>query len=323
MKQIVSKDRQILAAFLGVMILMTILIIGMPAKAFAAETDADQVLKAAGKTVSYKYRVEVYAGRQGRYDGKKVWRKSFPPGSNIAIDVRDCKVINDKYYIRGFRVAGHDNDETTGYQTITIDNLNSDVSYEVAYGIKGAMVQYTVEYVDEKGNELLDSETFYGMAGDKPVVAYRYVDGFMPHALNIGKTLSEDESQNVFTFKYSKQTSATTTVTRYVNATAPGTPGNPAGTGAAGGAGNAGGNGGNGGAAINDGGVPLAQPNQYQDLDEGNTPQDAGVVNGVNIVPYLVGGGIGLLILILLILMLLRRRRHAAEDAEATEGANA
>ena len=80
---------------------------------------------------------------------------------------------------------------------------------------------------------------------------------------------------------------------------------------------NAGGN--NGGAAINDGGVPLAQPNQYQDLDEGDTPQDAGVVNGINIVPYLVGGGIGLLILILLILMALRRRKHAQETADATE----
>ena len=79
----------------------------------------------------------------------------------------------------------------------------------------------------------------------------------------------------------------------------------------------AGGN--NGGAAINDGGVPLAQPNQYQDLDEGDTPQDAGVVNGINIVPYLVGGGIGLLILILLILMALRRRKHAQETADATE----
>ena len=36
-------------------------------------------------------------------------------------------------------------------------------------------------------------------------------------------------------------------------------------------------------------------------MDEGDTPQDAGVVNGINSVPYLVGGGIGLLILILLV----------------------
>ena len=308
MRQIVSKDRQVLAALLGVMILMTILIVGMPSKAFAADKPG------------YNYRVEVYSGEQGLYDGQTEWKKDFAPGSNIAIDVRDCKVTNDKYYIRGFRVAGHDNDETTGYQTINIDNLDTDVSYEIAYGIKGAMVQYTVEYVDENGKSLLKKDTFYGMPGDEPVVAYRYVDGYMPHVISLSKTLSEDESQNVFTFKYSKSTGTTTTVTRYINATAPGTPGNPAGTGAAGTAnagGNAGGN--NGGAAINDGGVPLAQPNQYQDLDEGDTPQDAGVVNGINIVPYLVGGGIGLLILILLILMALRRRKHAQETADATE----
>ena len=308
MKQIVSRDRQIIAVLLGVMILMAILIVGLPSKAYAAENDG-------GQNVSYKYRVEVYAGNEGLYKGETSWKKDFEPGSQVTLDIRDCTVTNDMYYIRGFRVAGHDNDETTGYQTITIDNLDTDVTYEVAYGIKGAMVQYTVEYVDENGKKLLDTETFYGMPGDKPVVAYRYVDGYMPHALSIGKELVEDESKNVFTFKYSKDNGITTTVTRYVNGTAPGTPGNPAGTAAAG-PGNVAANnaGNNGGANINDGGVPMARPDQYQDLDDGNTPKDDGsAASAANIIPYLVGGGLGLLILIILLLMLLRRRKKAAE----------
>ena len=316
-----SKSRPILAVLLGALILAGILIVGLPSVSHATELD-ENGFAAAEQTVSYKYRVEVYAGRQGRYDGKKVWKGEYDAGSAISIDVRDIKVTNDKYYVRGFRVAGHDNDETTGYQTITIDNLDTDVSYEVAYGIKGAMVKYTVEYLDQSGKELLATETFYGMPGDKPVVAYRYVDGYEPNVYNIGKTLVEDESQNVFTFKYTKGTNTTTTVTRYIRAVAPGTPGNPAGTAAAGGANvaaNGGGNGGNGaGTTIGDGGVPLAGPDQYQDLDGNDTPKaDASATNLKNLLPYLVGGGLALLILIILIIMLLRRRKHAEDGGMA------
>ena len=40
------------------------------------------------------------------------------------------------------------------------------------------MTSYTVNYVDENGNELAPSRTYYGNVGDRPVVAYLYMDGY-------------------------------------------------------------------------------------------------------------------------------------------------
>ena len=65
------------------------------------------------------------------------------------------------------------------------------------------MTSYTVNYVDENGNELAPSRTYYGNVGDKPVVAYLYMDGYMPQALTLTQTLSANQADNVFTFEYS------------------------------------------------------------------------------------------------------------------------
>lgn len=85
----------------------------------------------------------------------------------------------------------------------------------VAYGIKGDMVAYTVNYEDEQGNKLAESQTFYGNVGDKPVVAYRYIENYVPQALALTKTLSDNEAENVFTFKYAP--GATNRVVETVN----------------------------------------------------------------------------------------------------------
>ena len=111
--------------------------------------------------------------------------------------------------------------------------LINDADYVVAYGIKGNMVAYTVNYQDASGKSLAESQTFYGNVGDKPVVAYRYVENYIPDALALTKTLSDNESENVFTFTYTpgatdRIVETTTTVTTTVPGTA--TPG----TGAAG-----------------------------------------------------------------------------------------
>ena len=64
------------------------------------------------------------------------------------------------------------------------------------------MVAYTVQYLDENGNELAPSNTFYGSIGDKPVVAFQYIEGYLPQAYNLTKTLSANEADNVFPFVY-------------------------------------------------------------------------------------------------------------------------
>ena len=91
------------------------------------------------------------------------------------------------------------------------------------------MVAYTVNYQDASGKSLAESQTFYGNVGDKPVVAYRYVENYIPDALALTKTLSDNESENVFTFTYTpgatdRIVETTTTVTTTVPGTAtPGT----------------------------------------------------------------------------------------------------
>jgi len=123
-------------------------------------------------------------------------------GDNIVFDLGQVQVSDDKYYAKGIRKSGRDNNE------VSMENLafkvTEDADYTVAYGIKGDLVAYTVNYQDEDGNALAPSRTYYGNVGDKPVVAFLYVEGYQPQAYNLTKTLSNDESKNVFTFKYSK-----------------------------------------------------------------------------------------------------------------------
>ena len=313
---------------LTILAMSLLLILGLAMPAFAAETGEGANAADTGK--GYTYRVTIYAGAQGEFaGGQKVWKNEYRAGESLSISTEDLgfQLKNDKYYVRGFRVTGHDNDETTGVQRLQIDNIDTDVAYELAYGIRGAMVSYVVNYEDSNGNQLRESDTYYGMPGDKPVVSYRYIEGYVPNAYNMGKTLSEEESKNVFTFVYAKETkpTSTTTVIRTetqgpaatgntaTGANAPGTAGNPAGTAAPGQDGD------NTGVNIADNDTPLAEgPAQYVDLDENDTPLAAGSF-GRNNTPLLIGSIVALLAGIFLVLMALRRRKNRNQgELEAT-----
>lgn len=166
----------------------------------------------------YQYTVNIYAGKEGYFTSTGSPHKSvtLDAGSYCHIDMADL-VVNDPdhYYARGMKIAGHDNDEisTRDYRSYTWEALDQDYSFSVAYGIAGGMVKYTVHYVDASGKELEQTEEYYGMAGDKPVVSYKYVSGYRPNAYNLGKTLTENESDNVFTFTYSPIATPTPTAT--------------------------------------------------------------------------------------------------------------
>lgn len=150
----------------------------------------------------YTYTVRFYAGAQGDFGGYPVAeysglhlgdRVSFNPGSvTLGAD--------SKYYVQGIRVSGYDNS--------TVDaasfEVTEDQDYVVAYGVKGDEAAYTVNYVDESGNALIDSESYYGNVGDKPVIAYAYIEGYQPLYFNLTKTLSANAADNVFTFEYTR-----------------------------------------------------------------------------------------------------------------------
>ncbi len=155
---------------------------------------------------AYDYTIKVYAGEHGQFaDGSK--EVTVKVKATERVDIADIakdagfKVTDTEYYCRGYREAGHDNDESPSLVAFDADE---DVSYEAAYGIKGGMVKYTIMYVDGDGETLRDADEYYGMVGDKPVVSYKYVEGYQPNAYNLTKTLSADEAENVFAFSYLK-----------------------------------------------------------------------------------------------------------------------
>lgn len=185
----------------------------------------------ADDTTPYTYKVTLSAGNKGTINGQnKIEQTNIASGSTVTFNLNDIQVTDDKYYVKGIRLSGRDNNETLAAPSFTVDK---DADYVVAYGIKGNMVAYTVNYQDTSGKSLAESQTFYGNVGDKPVVAYRYVENYIPDALALTKTLSDNESENVFTFTYTpgatdRIVETTTTVTTTVPGTE--TPAGAAGT---------------------------------------------------------------------------------------------
>lgn len=176
----------------------------------------------AAEKEQYSYTVTLSAGNQGSFSGTdavqvqskdakvslndgKIQITDLKQGDQVTMNVLSNGTVsleeNSKYYVRGVRLSGRDNDDakTTATAAFTVD---SDADYVVAYGVKGDMVSYTINYQDADGNVLADSVTYYGNVGDKPMAACRYIEGYLPQAYNLTKTLSSNEAENVFTFVY-------------------------------------------------------------------------------------------------------------------------
>lgn len=176
---------------------------------------------AAAPQEEYTYTVRFYSGNQGVFDGttglsvesdadynvsgsdSEVVVSGLQAGDVVSFDAQGGTVSLDadsKYYVKGVRVSGRDNNTVEASSF----HVTEDRDYVVAYGIKGDITNYTVNYHDVNGNELAPSRTYYGNIGDKPVVAHLYVENYTPQALALTKTLSSNEADNVFTFTYSE-----------------------------------------------------------------------------------------------------------------------
>lgn len=114
---------------------------------------------------------------------------------NVEDIVKSIDASATKYYVKGIRVAGEDQEAVPKMQIV------GDADYVVAYGVLNDPVEYKVKYVDQNGNMLSAEATFIGNAGDKIIVASRQIDGYLPDANNKSMTLSK-EGENVFTFVY-------------------------------------------------------------------------------------------------------------------------
>ena len=165
----------------------------------------------------YTYTVTFYAGNQGSFsgtaglsadgaaevsnEGSRIVVSGLQAGTVLSFDDLQGSVALDdsgKYYVQGIRESGRDNDEMGP----TVIRVSEDTDYVVAYGIQGNMTAYTVSYQDAEGNELAHDRTYYGNVGDKPVVAYLYMEDYVPRTLGLTKTLSANEAENQFVFVY-------------------------------------------------------------------------------------------------------------------------
>lgn len=179
-----------------------------------------------GNEESYTYTVTLYAGEQGifssnkgvrvdnhmsrssyqigepEHEGGQICITGLEYGDMVMVSAQACVSLTEdsKYYVSGIRESGRDNN-TIGSSAFLVD---SDREYVTAYGIRGNMVAYVVNYQDEEGNVLAESQTYYGTVGDHPVVAFQYVEHYQPQAYNLTKTLSSNEAENVFTFVYQR-----------------------------------------------------------------------------------------------------------------------
>lgn len=226
--------------------------------------------KAAEKK-EYTYTVRFYSGARGTFGGKQiVTYEGLKAGDRVTFRQSDVTLENgSKYYIKGIRESGKDNNTVSSQSSFMV---TGDQDYVVAYGIKGNSVGYTVRYVDEDGNQLLPDETYYGNVGDRPVIAYQYIENYLPQAYNLTGTLKQNEAENVFTFTY-------TPINAGEAPEAPAAPAAPAAAPAAPAAGAAGGDAAAGDAAAAgapDAGVApapdAAVPAALQDIQDGDVP---------------------------------------------------
>ena len=305
-----------------------------------------------GPSEPYTYSITFYAGNQGAFagtDGITVLENGSAAGAGIekvmredgsAITVKGLKAgdqvtFNDiqsqgdgapvkfkeedsQYYVRGLRKGGYDND-TVSSPSFTVEQ---DQDYVVAYGIKGEMVSYVIHYQDTDGKTLAPSRTYYGNVGDRPVVAFLYIEGYEPQAYNLTKELSKNEAENVFTFVYGRVSGGGTAeevIDEGTTTVVEGTGGSSAGTGAGGAGGGAndaeeGADGAGENTELADEAVPLSDgPADLVDLDDEDTPLGFSLKDldvATNMLGALVVGVSGAAALVVLLVVFMKRRRE-------------
>ena len=149
---------------------------------------------------TYEYTIRVFAGDKGAFsDGSAV--KTIHARYGEEVNLSDYLVVptENRYLFNGYRTSGRDN----RWAELPAFTAEKDVDYVAAYVIKGNVVHYTLRFVEYgTGRQLLADMVLEGNAGDKPIEAFRYVEGYRPLYRNITKTLSDNEAENVFVFEY-------------------------------------------------------------------------------------------------------------------------
>lgn len=194
---------------------------------------------------SYTYTLRFSTGVQGSFtnlsglsvsnsdadisrDGDLITVSNLLAGDVVSFNAQSSVSLaaDSKYYVQGVRLSGRDN-STRAAATFTVEK---DADYVVAYGVKGESVSYVVNYMHADGRTLAESSIFYGNAGEKPVVAYQYIEGYVPQVYGYTKTLSANSAENVFSFVYEDAPTGTVIETPGTTGTGTATGGTTSGT---------------------------------------------------------------------------------------------
>lgn len=230
---------------------------------------------------------------QVRAQGDAIVVSGLKPGDRVNFDAAMDGAVslgeNSKYYVKGIRLSGRDND-TVGMSSFEV---KGDQEYVVAYGIRGDMTSYVVNYEDTRGNTLAPSRTYYGNVGDRPVIAFFYIEGYEPQAYNLTKTLSANAAENVFTFTYARMT-------------------------AGGGGGTGGGTGGGGATGEETGGTTPAPGTETGAAAAGGAAAPAGTGAARNMAGAVaIAGAAGIALIALLILWLKRSKKEVRAEKDS------
>lgn len=168
-----------------------------------------------------EYQITIYSGMHGKIsdsegsaDNEKITFKvkkgtvlNFAPGSYYGerfTIVPEGKYLNDGYHYGGQFDEKVDTDGDKGqYAKVEFPiTVNEDIDLVATYYVPSNLVHYKATYVDTEGNTLHEPDEYVGNLGKKPVVSFRYIEGYVPNAHNITGTLTEDNKE--FEFIYTK-----------------------------------------------------------------------------------------------------------------------
>ncbi len=138
----------------------------------------------------------------------------------------------EKYYVSGLRVSGGnklvqkkgESDKNLTVVKKPYIKVTGDETYVVAYGV-GTVIPYTVKYVDEEGNALLEDDTLYAAKGEVVYVPAKHIDKYYPNAYYLTDSTGL-KADTVFTFIYKKYSGSTKIIdeTSYSSSTVYGDP---------------------------------------------------------------------------------------------------
>lgn len=246
-----------------------------------------------------------------------------PEANKILINDEEVivKPPTEDHFVTGLKFTGHDNSQVLD-KKISVSEENEDIDLVVTYGLKSEMVGYSIYYLSAKdGSDLRPSEKHYGVNGSKPVVSFKYVEGYLPNAYNETRTISRGGDNTFYFYYYEVDHNGNPIIidNNDGDGNADGTAGNNGGGGNANGNANAANP---GTAVLGDNAVPTADgPANLVDLDDNEAPlapgaesdEEKGGLSGfaMGLIGIIIAG---ILIVLGILYWILKRRRIEEEE---------